>query len=36
VRGTGAYTNLRGSGNGVGDELPTEIDDHFAGAVHFN
>ena len=26
----------RGSGTGVGDELPTEIDDHFAGAVHFN
>ena len=36
LRGTGAYANLRGSGNGVGDELPTEIDDHFAGAVHFN
>ena len=36
VGGTGAYANLRGSGNGVGDELPTEIDDHFAGAVHFN
>ena len=34
--GTGAYANLRGSGTGVGDELPTEIDDHFAGAVHFN
>lgn len=34
--GTGAYTNLRGSGTGVGDELPAEIDDHFAGAVHFN
>ena len=36
LSGTGAYTNLRGSGNGVGDQLPTEIDDHFAGAVHFN
>ena len=36
LRGTGAYTHLRGSGNGVGDELPTQIDDHFAGAVHFN
>jgi hypothetical protein len=36
LSGTGAYTNLRGSGNGVGDELPAEIDDHFAGAVHFN
>lgn len=34
--GTGAYANLRGSGTGVGDELPTAIDDHFAGAVHFN
>ena len=34
--GTGAYANLRGSGTGVGDELPTEIDDHFVGAVHFN
>jgi len=28
--------NLRGSGSGVGDELPTETDDHFAGAAHFN
>lgn len=36
LSGTGAYTNLRGSGNGVGDQLPTGIDDHFAGAVHFN
>ena len=36
LSGTGAYTNLHGSGNGVGDELPTAIDDHFAGAVHFN
>jgi len=36
LSGTGAYTNLHGSGNGVGDELPAEIDDHFAGAVHFN
>jgi hypothetical protein len=32
LSGTGAYTNLRGSGNGVGDEQPTAIDDHFAGA----
>ena len=36
LSGTGAYANLRGSGSGVGDELPTAIDDHFAGAVHFN
>ena len=36
LSGTGAYTNLRGSGHGVGDELPTGIDDHFVGAVHFN
>ena len=36
LSGTGAYANLRGSGNGVGDELPTQIDDHFAGGVHFN
>jgi len=36
VGGTGAYANLHGSGNGVGDELPTEIDDHFAGAVFFS
>ncbi len=36
LNGTGAYTNLRGSGNGVGDELPTEINDHFVGVVHFN
>ena len=36
LSGTGAYTNLHDSGNGIGDELPTEIDDHFAGAVHFN
>ena len=36
LSGTGAYANLRGSGNGVGDELPNGIDDHFVGAVHFN
>jgi hypothetical protein len=36
LSGTGAYTNLRGSGTGVGDQLPTEVDDHFVGAVHFN
>jgi hypothetical protein len=36
LSGTGAYTSFRGSGNGVGDELPTEIVDHFTGAVHFN
>jgi hypothetical protein len=36
LSGTGAYTNLRGSGNGVGDELPNGVDDHFAGGVHFN
>jgi hypothetical protein len=36
LSGTGAYTNLHGSGNGVGDQLPTEIVDHFTGAVHFD
>ena len=36
LSGTGAYTNLRGSGSGVGDQLPTEIVDHFTGAVHFD
>jgi hypothetical protein len=36
LSGTWAYANLRGSGTGVGDESPTEIDDHFVGAVHFN
>ena len=36
LSGTGAYTNLRGSGNGVSDVLATELDDHFVGAVHFN
>lgn len=36
VRGTGAYTNLRGTGSGVGDELPGEVDDHFVGSVHFD
>jgi len=36
LRGTGAYTNLHGSGSGIGDELATEVDDHFVGAVHFD
>lgn len=36
LTGTGAYTNLRGSGNGVGVFLATELDDHFVGAVQFN
>jgi len=36
LNGTGPYATLRGSGTGVGDELPTQIDDHFVGAVHFN
>ena len=36
LSGTGAYANLRGSGSGVGGELPAAIDDHFAGAVHFD
>jgi len=36
LSGTGAYTNLYGSGNGVGDQLPTKIVDHFTGAVHFD
>ena len=36
VSGTGAYANLRGSGNGAGDQLPTGVHDHFTGAVHFN
>ena len=36
LSGTGAYTNLHGSGNGIGEELPTEIVDHFTGAVHFD
>jgi len=36
LSGTGAYTNLHGSGNGVGEELPTELLDHFTGAVHFD
>ena len=36
LSGTGAYTNLHGSGSGVGDELETEVDDHFVGAVHFD
>ena len=36
LSGTGAYTNLHDSGNGIGDELPTETVDHFTGAVHFD
>ena len=36
LSGTGAYANLHGSGTGVGDQLPTEIVDHFTGAVHFD
>lgn len=36
VSGTGAYSNLHGSGSGVGDQLPGEVDDHFVGQVHFN
>jgi hypothetical protein len=36
LSGTGAYANLRGSGTGVGEELPTAIDDHFVGGVHFD
>lgn len=36
ISGTGAFTNLRGSGSGVGLELPGEVDDTFTGSVHFN
>ena len=36
LSGTRAYTNLHGSGNGIGDQLPTKIVDHFTGAVHFD
>ena len=36
LSGTGKYTNLHGSGSGVGDELETGVNDHFAGAVHFD
>ncbi len=36
VTGTGAYANLHGTGTGVGDELPGEVDDHFVGSVHFD
>jgi len=36
LRGTGAYTKLHGSGSGVGDELETSVNDHFAGGVHFD
>jgi hypothetical protein len=28
LSGTGAYTNLHGSGSGVGDELETAVNDH--------
>jgi len=34
--GTGAYTNLHGTGQGVGLELPGEVDDSYTGSVHFN
>ena len=34
--GIGAYANLHGTGSGVGDELPGEVDDHFVGDVHFD
>lgn len=36
LSGTGEYTNLRGSGSGVGDELETGVNDHFIGTVHFD
>jgi hypothetical protein len=36
VDGTGAYSNLRGTGTGVGDQLAGEVDDHFVGTVHFD
>ena len=36
LSGTGKYTNLHGSGSGVGEELETGINDHFTGAVHFD
>jgi hypothetical protein len=36
LSGTGAYVSLHGTGTGTGDELPGEVDDHFAGSVHFN
>lgn len=36
LSGTGAYTNLHGSGSGIGEELETGVNDHFTGAVHFD
>jgi len=36
MSGTGAYTNLHGTGQGVGLELPSEVDDSYTGSVHFN
>jgi hypothetical protein len=36
VSGTGAYTNLHGSGSGVGVGFPGGIDDTYVGSVHFN
>lgn len=36
MSGTGAYTNLHGTGSGVGLEGPGEVDDFYTGSVHFN
>lgn len=36
LSGTGAYTNLHGTGSGVGLEGPNEVDDFYTGSVHFN
>jgi hypothetical protein len=36
ISGTGAYTNLHGTGSGVGLQLPGEVDDTYTGSVHFN
>jgi hypothetical protein len=36
MSGTGDYTKLHGTGNGIGSQLPGEVDDTFTGAVHFD
>jgi hypothetical protein len=36
MSGTGAYTDLHGTGSGVGLEGSNEVDDFYTGSVHFN
>ena len=36
VSGTGAYTNLHGTGSGVGLELENGVDDTYTGSVFFS